>query len=294
MTHSCNGGLVTVTFLSFVAACNSTKVGDEVKSSKLETHEPAAAIPTSGRLGESVGFRPTATVGDAEIPNDMIRVLGTEFFMGVEDPKHGEVPGRLVTVPSFAIDRLEVTVGQYLACQREGKCTSELHDERGCNATSKPARLNHPMNCVTWYEADSYCKAVGKRLPTSSEWELTARGTDRRPYPWGSDLPGEQLCWQGRTGKARAKTCEVGTYPQGASPYGVLDLAGNVSEYTATVQEGAYPPPIYQVRGGDYVRDPVDDPNWTPQRVDLGGSGVGNPTYPQVNVGFRCARDVGR
>lgn len=219
-------------------------------------------------------------------------VPSTDFFMGVDNPQHGELAGRIVTVRAFAIDKGEVTVGDYLACQELRRCTSELHDSSGCNATSDPIRRTHPMNCVTWHEADEYCRAYGKRLPTSSEWELAARGTDRRPYPWGSEPPGEQLCWQGRAGQARSKTCPVGSFPQGASPYGVLDMAGNVSEYTSTVREGAYPPPIYEVRGGDFVRHRVEDTNWTSQRVDLGGSGVGNPIHPQVNVGFRCVSDT--
>jgi formylglycine-generating enzyme required for sulfatase activity len=284
-----------IMFVYWSLACSSPH---EVRSHP--TPEPASSLvqPPSPELTATREPEPsesehtTAPRKAARAPEDMVAIQGTEFFMGIDAPGTSFEQGRMTRVSSFAIDRLEVSVAQYIDCQRLGNCDAQPHEGRGCNATSKPVRLNHPMNCVTWHEADTYCRANSKRLPTEIEWELAARGTDRRPYPWGTEPPGEQLCWQGRKGKAQSKTCPVGSFPQGASPYGVLDMSGNVSEWTSTVVKGAFPPPIYAVRGGDYTFDPVEDPEWSFRRVDFAGSGVGSPTYPQVNVGFRCAKDV--
>lgn len=224
----------------------------------------------------------------------MVYIPGTEFFQGIDakTSETGRAEGKLVRVPSFFIDRLEVTVAEYLACQREGKCSSELYsEERGCNAVAKPPKLNHPMNCITWRDASRYCEVYGKRLPAAPEWELAARGVDRRVYPWGNTLPGEQVCWQGRKGQRKSATCAVGSHPDGASPYGVLDLSGNVEEWTTTVVPGAFPAPIYDTRGGSYESDPEDDADWTDRRADLFGGG--NPSVPRPTLGFRCAKDAG-
>ena len=224
------------------------------------------------------------------VPRDMVAVPGATFFKGIDAPDSGLEQGEMASVNAFTIDRLEVTVAQYLECQREKKCDAALHDGAGCNATSKPPALNHPMNCITWREANEFCRAREKRLPTASEWELAARGTDRRPYPWGSALPSEQVCWQGRHRKQRTATCAVGSFDEGASPYGLLDMAGNVAEWTSSVRSGSYPPPIYEVRGGSYARDPMEDPSWTFLRVDF--SAPGNPNTASPEIGFRCAKDL--
>jgi formylglycine-generating enzyme required for sulfatase activity len=276
-----------------LAAC-STK-SDAVASDSTAKSAPASyASPQLTHFSENSKPEPDAAqpMAASAVPADMALVSGTEFFMGIDAQSNEWEHGHLTRVKTFAIDRLEVSVAQYLECQRDEKCDGELHPGRGCNAVGKPVRLNHPMNCVLYREADSYCRAHGKRLPTSSEWELAARGTDRRPYPWGSALPGEQVCWQGRKGRLHSRTCPVGSFPQGASPYGVLDMSGNVAELTSTVLEGAFPPPIYAVRGGDYQFDPVEDPEWSIRRIDFSASASGNPLDPQPNVGFRCAADV--
>jgi formylglycine-generating enzyme required for sulfatase activity len=219
----------------------------------------------------------------------MVFVSGTEFFMGVDTDDPGIEAGAFVKAASFSIDRLEVTVTQYLDCFRSNECGATLPRGRDCNAEANPSRPDHPMNCVAWEDADRFCRSRGKRLPTSVEWELAARGTDRRVYPWGNELPGEQLCWQGGRDKRRTTTCPAGSYPQGASPYGLLDMAGNVAEWTSTVADGAFPAPSYVVRGGAYLMDPMlDEPEWGAHRADRADSA--NSSVHRPDIGFRCAK----
>lgn len=218
----------------------------------------------------------------------MVLVPASEFFMGIAPGDHGMEPGRAVKVDAFFIDKLEVTAAQYASCVETGGCTKIESAEKGCTA-AKPALARHPINCVDWYQADRYCRAQGKRLPTDAEWELAARGTDRRSYPWGNAEPGDQLCRQGRTRKPSPRTCEVGSFPEGASPYGVLDMAGNVAEWTAAEASGSVGH-SYLVKGGGFLVDEMEDPAWRDVRVD---KWVPGPTdWRQVWLGFRCARDV--
>src|SRR5262249_6708533 len=121
-----------------------------------------------------------------------------------------------------------------------------------CNARDPEARAMHPINCVTWENAAAYCAQAGKRLPTEAEWELSARGPDGRKYPWGDDPPSAvflNAC--GKECSAWAKknrvddmamyeaddgwvhTAPVGSFPKGASRYGLEDVVGNVWEWVA-------------------------------------------------------------
>lgn len=277
----------SLTGLCLLMACGQGHAGDELaRTTQPERNAPASAPTHAEKVTNTPRTQPTPTAG-------MLFVEGGDFFMGIDAPTRdtGYPQGAVVRVGPFFIDRVEVTVGEYLECQRAGSCSSELHSEgRNCNAVAKPPRLSHPINCVTWGEADRFCQARGKRLPTAIEWERAARGTDRRVYPWGNALPEEQVCWQGRKGKRKSATCEVGSFPEGVSAYGALDMSGSVEEWTTTVIPGAFPAPIYQTRGGSYEFDPVEEPEWTDRRVDFPGSG--NPSSPRPTVGFRCVKDA--
>jgi formylglycine-generating enzyme required for sulfatase activity len=93
-----------------------------------------------------------------------------------------------------------------------------------------PRRQDHPINCIEWKQAVAYCKWTGKRLPTEQEWEYAARGTDGRKWPWGNEKPdAKRACLDGKEG-----TCPVGRFPSDASPFGVLDMEGNVGEWTSS------------------------------------------------------------
>jgi formylglycine-generating enzyme len=198
----------------------------------------------------------------------------------------GEVP---FAVGAFYLDVFEVTVGAFRECRSKGGCRSDPGTGPACNwtATAGPTE-GHPINCVSWGQADEFCRSVGRGLPTEGEWAYAAGGMGRSTYPWGQEEPGAQLCWKG-TG-----TCPVGGYEKtllGArSCGGVADLAGNVWEWTAT----AFNEPFSEkacgamanacsVRGGSWDSRNAPSVQAT-RRSSLG------PMAADIYTGFRCAR----
>jgi sulfatase modifying factor 1 len=166
----------------------------------------------------------------------MAKIPGGKLKMGRDDGKKSEAPAHEVTVKDFFIDTREVTVAAYRECVAAKKCPEPTDDEF-CNFHKKD-RDNHPINCVDFKSAEAFCAFAGKRLPTEQEWERAARGDDGRKYPWGAEEPNmDLLCWKRL--KEKLGTCEVSSRPKGASPYGVLDMAGNVNEWTSRQREDA-------------------------------------------------------
>jgi len=233
--------------------------------------EVAAAVPTPRAPAEPAPGRPES--------GRMVRIAGGTFQMGSNANEDNEKPVHAVRVGSFFMDVTEVTVGAYAACVRGGKC-SEPDSDSSCN-WKKTGRDKHPINCVDWNQATAYCGYTGKRLPTEEEWEYAARGSAGREYPWGKGVPSQQLCWNG------SSTCEAGSFSAGATPEGVMDLAGNVWEWTSS----------------PYC--PYNSKNCSETaRVDRGGGwnitypvyvrGAGRDRYAPSDrfyaLGFRCAR----
>jgi len=226
------------------------------------------------------------------------------FWMGCdqlenEQCANSEVPYRWVHLDAYYIDHTEVTVQQYAQCVTQGACSKPSIEYDGCNWDREGAE-NHPQNCVTWEQASAFCAWAGKRLPTEAEWEKAARGNDGRSYPWGQLPPSCSLANMDQGGKGcgtgyTAPVCSRS--PDGDSPYGLCDAAGNVWELTADW----YMAPYYQsapdsnpqgptggahksVRGGSFVSG--DAPLTTHDRYFL------VPDFHQRYLGFRCARTV--
>ena len=240
--------------------------------------------------------------------SDMVAVPAGSFLMGTPksavkgfDPTSDEHPQHQVTLSGYCIDRTEVTVGAYQKCvaakgcqKLEGKRPSAhyinaSYADDSCNA-SHVDRLDHPMNCISWDDAKRYCEWARKRLPTEAEWEYAARGSDDRTYPWGNAVPIDSLLrWRSSRG-----TSPVGSFPDGASPFGALDMAGNVEEW---VGDGNT---MYE---SDAQKDPTGSSDTEGRMVrgggwsEYSGSGVRSARrYARSSkladdyVGFRCVR----
>ncbi|MGC4088998.1 MAG: SUMF1/EgtB/PvdO family nonheme iron enzyme [Polyangiaceae bacterium] len=136
-------------------------------------------------------------------------------------------------IPDLCVDVLETTPPEYDECVKAGACTKDGVDCASNSTYGKPDKSKLPMVCIEYAQAERYCAFRGKRLPTTDEWEWAARGgSEARTYVWGNDKPSEQLCWAGKTKQLEA--CEVGSHPLDKSRDGLIDLGGNVLEFTTT------------------------------------------------------------
>lgn len=240
---------------------------------------------------------------------DPAPVPSGEFAMG--DPTWSDVTiaqRRVDVANAYEIDLTEVTVADYATCVADKACSLPKVGE-GCNWTVS-GREQHPVNCVSWEQASTYCEWGEQRLCSEAEWEKAARGgcelysaceAETWVYPWGNDAPTceRAVMAEDDAGCGLGHTAGVGTRIAGKSPYGVLDLAGNVWEWVAD---------CYQ---RDYAGAPTDgsarevcpDEPGAFKRVRRGGGynsaapslrssqRLGDtPDYTNANLGFRCCR----
>ncbi|MDB4972111.1 MAG: Protein kinase, partial [Myxococcaceae bacterium] len=270
--------------LCLLAACPSSKQAPRAAAAE-------SATPTAdSRTQPADGSVARAGSTDARCPEGMVYIPAATFMMGttVDDP-NDRLHQVTLTKP-YCIDRTPVTVADYRKCV-EAKACSEPHKPLDYNY-GRPGRDDHPVNAVEWAQADTYCTWAKKRLPTDAEWELAARGTDGRKYPWGNEEPDDTRLWWSRS-VDREGTAPVGSHPAGASPYGVLDMLGNVSQWVrdhdANFTEDAQTDPIGPLDGESRVV------RGTGYDIKLGDLHVGhryslNPTVETSSTGFRCAR----
>jgi len=278
-----------------------------------DSHPPAASNSAPPTQDLSAGDQWTRPADDKV----MIYVPGGEFHMGsdteavagamafcdefggpcepwvyeVEQPRHR------VTLDAFWIDQTEVTHREYDACAREDDCPKS----QASLSERERAQGRHPVTGVDWHAAKTYCAWVGGRVPTEAEWEFAARGPDEHTFPWGDPFDGTRLNFcdakcpeeDGVTAfdDGYELTAPVGTYADGASWCGALDMAGNVHEwvadwrgpYTAADQENPTGPSSAEkkvVRGGAY--------NSSPATVRSAWRGQLSPESAGGNLGFRC------
>jgi len=225
----------------------------------------------------------------------LIYIPDGSFVMGsAASDQLDEKPEQQVDLDGFWIDQTEVTNGMYAACNADNACTlpsgTRSHNRDEYFGVAEFDR--HPAIYISWGQATVYCQWAGRRLPTEAEWEKAARGTEAREYPWGNEPPNPDLL---NFDRAIDDTTEVGTYPAGASFYGALDMAGNVSEWVSSV----YSP--YPFSAGDGR----EEPGSFESRVVRGGSwldeaavtrsayrGSNGPSGSNDSIGFRCAMDA--
>jgi sulfatase modifying factor 1 len=212
---------------------------------------------------------------------------------GDDECDDDEKPGGLVHISSFFIDRFEVTAEDYNECVDEGVCLDTM-DQLDCNLFA--GRVDHPINCVTYDMAASYCGWRGLRLPTEAEWERAARGDELTLYPWGDTAPDCSLAAVEECGDT---TVPVGSKRNGDSPFGIADMTGNVTEWVSDFYDGGY----YAASAGE---DDPKGPNDGMMRALKGSAFTVPGGFPAHRIskrntaapstvlriyGFRCARD---
>ena len=186
------------------------------------------AIPTITPTEESITFRFSSIDGMPQvfIPAGVLHMGGFDVRAAPD-----EFPSHDVMVDAYWMDQLEVTNAMYQLCVKAGVCTlpQNLGTARKADYFNNIEYKDYPVVYVTWAQARTYCEWAGRRLPTEAEWERAARGDDMRTFPWGEDKPDEHFA---NFNMLVTDTSRVGSYPLGASPFGVLDMAGNVAEWT--------------------------------------------------------------
>jgi formylglycine-generating enzyme required for sulfatase activity len=262
----------------------------------------AAATPTCSAAPAPAytapATTPTYVPPSVPAPSDlgaMIKIPAGTFKEGnaaVTD----SAPERTVTLSPYFIDKYEVTAGEYKQCVTAGSCLTPLNSisPTYCNY-NKYGKEHHPVNCVEWSDAKKYCSWAGKRLPTESEWEFAARGTDGRTYPWGSAYP---TCSHAAFKLDAGSFCSgggtslVGTHALGVSYWGIHDMAGNIEEWTydnyAPYTAGPLVNPSgpisgtlgHVVRGGNWEIDALTIRTYSRYHFDTA----------KYWIGFRCAR----
>lgn len=240
---------------------------------------------------------------------EMVLIPAGDFLIGCDQANNAglncpadELPQQSATLPDFMIDKFEVTNGQYALCVQSGACTppSSLNSETRIGYYSDPQYGDFPVIYVSWKQANAYCAWAGKRLPTDAEWEKAARGTTENVFPWGDEPPTCELVNgfpSGTRWPCASDTARVGSYPKGASPYGVMDLSGNVWEWVASVYQPDYLPgaePSPEAPTTDYGYKVVRGGGWGSPVLDLRISGRAfDPDFHTAkNLGFRCVSEA--
>jgi len=306
-----------------VSACSSGMTGTE----NADENDIATPIPvesTTAATATETPSEPSNFISDVD-DMELVYVPAGEFIMGCTgtsctvDVWPGPFPDNLehtVILDGYWIDIHPVTIGQYNQCIESGSCRPYKQNNippQGLAYFTDPEYYDYPVVNVSWYSARDYCEWAGRRLPTEAEWEKAARGTDGQKYPWGNDPYMEtygNICDKGCPSSKKGDVSNpqfddgyrglspVGNYPDGASPYGALDMMGNVWEWTSTASL-FYPYDANDEREAQY--DIADGEKW-PERILRGGPWTNGLAYQRssfryravaiywnMNMGFRCA-----
>lgn len=271
-----------------------------------------AAIPASPTIEptsapETVKISPKDGMTQIFIPEGVFTMGGMDVHR-----KDNELPEHDVYLSAYWMDQVEVTNGMYDLCVQAGACRppAQVRSDNRAEYFGNPEFQDYPVVLVTWFDANAYCQWAERRLPTEAEWERAARGDDKRNFPWGDELPNQ---YNSNALNIVGDTTRVGSYAEGASPFGVSDMAGNVAEWVAD----RYRPDYYSVSPFENPIGPDESAVFNDLRVVRGGSfqddwtrlrlanrnflAGPNPfaqptedTYyrsSSVLIGFRCAAD---
>jgi formylglycine-generating enzyme required for sulfatase activity len=306
------------------------------------TPTPSASASASGAPSGSASSSPSAAalLPAGACPAGMVKIPGGDFYQGSDDNTAlaNEKPPHPVHLDGYCLDETEVTVSAYRKCSDAGRClvASKTNDWPGitdaenkmfdplCNAAFQPpdggmnSHGEHPINCVTWDQARSFCEWREGRLPTEAEWEFAARGSTGRIYPWGDDPPNstrlnacgkECASWEGANKLNVAMmypeddhwpaTAPVKSFPEGKTNFGNYDMVGNVWEWTADW----YAPYSKGMGTTPRVTNPKGPDSGTERVIRGGAFNASSPAWVRpafryydtpekksYGIGFRCAR----
>jgi formylglycine-generating enzyme required for sulfatase activity len=251
---------------------------------RTDTPVPASSILPSDASLHDTWTRPADSMEMVYVPGGTFQMGSTDGLAGNEQPVHA------VTLDGFWIDQTEVTNSQYARCFADGICFSPSKSGSSTRDSyyGDSQFDDYPVLYVSWYDAATYCGWAGGRLPSEAEWEYAARGPDGHIYPWGNDYPDGGLL---NYGEFVGDTAQVGSYPDGASWVGAMDMAGNVwewvndwyGEYSSEVQTNPKGPETGEervLRGG----------SWYGIREWLRAASRGSvpPVVRTDYYGFRC------
>jgi formylglycine-generating enzyme required for sulfatase activity/tRNA A-37 threonylcarbamoyl transferase component Bud32 len=285
---SANPGMFAEPTATFTATLPATVTPSQTLVPFTDT--PLPTLPATETLVPTFTPIPNVIVDGKDVT--MLLIPGGEFTMGSDIAEADSRPAHKMTVAPFYIDKFEVTNEMYDACVYARECRRPLQSGSATRSSyyENPVFANYPVIYVDWKMARAYCEWRGARLPTEPEWELAARGTDARSYPWGEEVN----CSLANSAGCVGDTTPVDQYETGQSPYGVFGMAGNVWEWTSSLFD-FYP---YDATDG---REDLTVPG---QRMARGGSwhvfgGNGgnvrtdirlrlDPAYYGAYVGFRC------
>lgn len=322
--------LLVLALMIVLTACgeNSPEISVETAHPVLETALPIAAnspepqksdvpatatqyvnpIPTEQTIEAEEHTEPETPILRNLDGMTLIPIVEGKVWIGCDESNNAgfdcwadELPLHQVWVDAFWMDKFEVSNAQFARCVKAGACQTPYYLRSATREEyyPNPDFADYPRVAVSWFEAEAYCNWVGGRLPTEAEWVRAARGEDKRVYPWGDQPPTCELAnsLEVKTGlMCVGDTARVGSYPLGASPFGVMDLAGNVWEWTADWYHGGY-----------YSFSPEENPQGPEQggtkvvhgggfdysldRLRIAYTSDHDPREHKIGFGFRCVMD---
>ena len=274
--------LISFFFILFLVSCLDVNHAPSITPSAATTQE-----------AEPQSMRTWSRPADGML---MVFIPEGEFMMGSTNGDADEEPVHIVNLEAYWIDRTEITNAMYARCVQDGGCgESNIFPSFKEAYYYNPQYADYPVMYIYWFGARAYCEWAGVRLPSEAEWEKAARGTDGWTYPWGEGTPD---CSLANFAGCSSKPSAVGSFPNGQSPYGVLDMAGNVWEWTSSLdwdypyatgdgREDLSGRKLRILRGGSW--------NTTAYQLRTTRRYGEDPNYAGFSAsgfGFRCARSV--